>query len=127
MTKLKGIVPMLETDDLRGSIEYYQSVLGFECKGVWPEEGEVCWASMHRDDAIIMLCVMNDRHGQTKPVMTGTLYLYPSDIDIAWSELKDKAKICYPIETFDYGMREFGVLDNNGYLLQFGQDLQDVN
>ena len=36
-------------------------------------------------------------------------------------KLKDKCKVCYPIETFDYGMREFGVYDINGYLLQFGQ------
>ena len=28
-----------------------------------------------------------------------------------------------PIEDFDYGMREFAVFDNNGYLLQFGQEI----
>jgi hypothetical protein len=37
------------------------------------------------------------------------------------AELKDKTKVCYPIETFGYGMREFAIFDNNGYLLQFGQ------
>ena len=30
---------------------------------------------------------------------------------------------CYPIEDFHYGMREFAIFDNNGYLLQFGQPL----
>jgi hypothetical protein len=25
------------------------------------------------------------------------------------------------IETIDYGMREFAIHDNNGYVLQFGQ------
>jgi len=30
-------------------------------------------------------------------------------------------RICYPIETFEYGMREFAIYDNNGYLLQFGE------
>ncbi|MFN5228579.1 MAG: hypothetical protein ACK5Q3_18600 [Planctomycetota bacterium] len=28
------------------------------------------------------------------------------------------------LEDFDYGMREFAIYDNNGYLLQFGQSLQ---
>jgi hypothetical protein len=39
------------------------------------------------------------------------------------STLKDHARVCYPIEDFHYGMREFAIFDNNGYLLQFGQPL----
>ena len=36
----------------------------------------------------------------------------------------DRVRICYPIETFDYGMREFAIYDdNNGYVLQFGRPL----
>jgi hypothetical protein len=41
------------------------------------------------------------------------------------NELKDKAKICYEPETFEWGMREFGIYDNNGYLLQFGQEMEE--
>ena len=37
--------------------------------------------------------------------------------------MKDKAEVVYPIEDFDYGMREFAIRDNNGYLLQFGQEI----
>ena len=40
-----------------------------------------------------------------------------------WERLKDKTNVCYPIETFEYGMREFAIYDNNGYLLQFGQEI----
>lgn len=29
----------------------------------------------------------------------------------------------YPVEDFGYGMREFAIYDNNGYLLQFGQEI----
>jgi len=36
--------------------------------------------------------------------------------------LKDKVRVCYPLENFEYGMREFAIYDNNGYLLQFGQE-----
>ena len=32
--------------------------------------------------------------------------------------------VVYPMETFGYGMREFAVYDNNGYLLQFGQETE---
>ncbi len=38
------------------------------------------------------------------------------------AQLKDKAAIVYPLEDFDYGMREFAIRDNNGYILQVGQE-----
>jgi hypothetical protein len=31
--------------------------------------------------------------------------------------------IVYPLEDFPYGMREFAIRDNNGYILQFGQEI----
>jgi hypothetical protein len=37
---------------------------------------------------------------------------------------KENTKVCYPIENFEYGMREFAIYDNNGYLLQLGQEIQ---
>lgn len=62
--------------------------------------------------------------GMQEPTFTGSLYFMVDDADALWSELQHTTKVCYPIETFDYGMREFAVYDNNGYLVQFGKDLQ---
>lgn len=41
------------------------------------------------------------------------------------AKVKDKARICDNIETFEWGRREFAVFDNNGYILQFGQEIAD--
>ena len=49
---------------------------------------------------------------------TGSFYFNTDNVDALWAKLKDKAAVCYGIEDFDYGMREFAVYDNNGYLLQ---------
>ena len=38
---------------------------------------------------------------------------------------KTKQTIVYPIENFYYVMREFAIRDNNGYILQFGQEITD--
>ena len=38
---------------------------------------------------------------------------------------KSKSRICYSIENFEYGMREFAIYDNNGYLLQPGCEKKD--
>lgn len=60
-----------------------------------------------------------------KPAFTGSFYFNTDEIDALWAELKDKANVAYGIENFEYGMREFAVYDNNGYLLQFGQELEN--
>ena len=48
-----------------------------------------------------------------------------ADVDALWDAVRDHARICYTPETFAYGMREFAVYDNNGFLLQFGQAVAD--
>jgi uncharacterized glyoxalase superfamily protein PhnB len=45
-------------------------------------------------------------------------------VDALWAQLRDKADVVYPLESFEYGMREFAIRDINGYLLQFGQEIQ---
>jgi hypothetical protein len=36
-----------------------------------------------------------------------------------------RRRVAYPLEDFHYGMREFAIYDNNGYMLQFGQPASD--
>lgn len=43
-------------------------------------------------------------------------------MDALWAQLREKAAVVYPIESFDYGMREFAIRDVDGYVLQFGQE-----
>lgn len=56
-----------------------------------------------------------------KPVFTGSFYFITDQVDAPWKEVKEKVEICYPIKNFDYGMREFALFDNDGYLLLFKQ------
>ena len=118
--KLQALTPMLRTWDLPGSIAFYTEILGFACERASEEWG---WASLRRDDAAIMLARPDVHAGATAPAFTGSLYLKTDDVDSLWARLKDRVRISYPIETFDYGMREFAIYDNNGYVLQFGQPL----
>jgi len=37
---------------------------------------------------------------------------------------KDKVEIVYPLKDFDYGMREFGIKDWNGYILSIGENIE---
>jgi uncharacterized glyoxalase superfamily protein PhnB len=117
--KLRELTPMLRTHDLQGSVDFYTTVLGFTCEARADEYG---WASLRRDQVSIMLALPNEHEPFERPAFTGSLYINADDVDAMWEQVKDRARVCYPIEDFDYGMREFGVYDNNGYLLQFGRE-----
>ena len=72
-----------------------------------------------------MLALPNQHLPYHSSYMTGSLYLRTDNVDAWWQELKDKTELVYPIENFDYGMREFAIKDCNGYMLQFGQPVND--
>ena len=115
-----ALVPTLEVENMDESIDFYESYLDFKCIS---REGDQ-WAYVQKDEVSIMLSsrFFEDKH--PKPVFTGGLYIYVDDIDVIWQILKEKVKICYPLENFEYGMREFAIYDCNGYRIQFGQELE---
>jgi len=121
--KLKNVTVMLEAENLKETVEFYTTLLGFKCVSTYPNTGEACWACVVKDAVELMFTSRNAHSTIEKTTMTGSLYFYPDDVNTLWEELKDKVIVEYPIENFDYGMREFAVRDCNGYLLQFGQEV----
>ncbi|ESU29538.1 lactoylglutathione lyase-like lyase [Flavobacterium limnosediminis JC2902] len=120
MAKFKSIRPILSTNELNETIAFYVNVLGFTCAEYNEDWG---WAALHKDDAEIMLAKPNEHVSFEKPTFTGSFYINVVNVDELWEALRDKCNICYEIETFEWGMREFAVYDNNGYLLQFGEEI----
>lgn len=115
--------PMLRTNDLDGTIEFYTKRLGFTCEARSSADG---WASLRRDAVSLMVATPNAHKPFDAPSFTGSLYFNVDDARALWEAVKDHVRICYPIEDFHYGMREFAIYDNNGYLLQFGQPVRPV-
>jgi catechol 2,3-dioxygenase-like lactoylglutathione lyase family enzyme len=111
---------MLWTENLQETIDFYTNILGFTCRARNDDWG---WASLYKDDVSIMLSLPNEHEPHDKIGFTGSFYFTTDDVDALWIELKDKARICYELETFEHGMREFAIYDNNSYLLQFGQEV----
>lgn len=116
---LIGLTPTLYTRDIRGSVDFYVNTLGFERDG---GDGSGV-AFVRRDEVEIMFAWPNAHMPFDGPQLTGTLYIRCDDVDAIWERVKNAARVCYPVEDFDYGMREFAIFDNNGYVLQFGQEI----
>lgn len=116
--KLTSLQPILWTNKLKESIAFYTEILGFKLMNEnWG------WAVIQKDDVLLMLALPNGHTAFKKAEFTGSFYFNTDDVDQMWQSVRDKANICYEIETFEWGMREFGIYDNCGYLLQFGQEV----
>ena len=114
------LTPMLWVPDIKQTVAFYTEVLGFTRDNF---SDEWRWASVSRDQVVFMLAAPNEHMPYTGPVFTGSFYLRVDDIDAVWEKLKEKAVVVYPIDNFEYGMREFAIKDNNGFMLQFGQEI----
>ena len=119
--KVKQLTPMLATTDLKKTIEFYETNLGFECRGVYPNTAHPCWASLWNGATEIAFSVPEKN---IEPSMTGSIYLTVENVDKLWEDLKNKVEITYSPDNFDYGMREFGIKDCNGYLLHIGENIE---
>lgn len=118
--KLLALSPILWTKHLQLTVGYYTTVLGFACEDIKEEIG---WASLIKDNVQIMIAVPSQHTEFKASQMTGSIYIRTDDVEKLWAELKDKTDICYPIDNFETGMREFAIFDNNRYIIQFGQEI----
>jgi uncharacterized glyoxalase superfamily protein PhnB len=109
---------MLYTNDSQATKAFYCDILGFR---IGAEMGG--WMSLEKDDVTIMFSAPNAHIPFSGAQFTGSLYFRTDAVDEIWESVKEKTKVCYEIENFDYGTREFAIFDNNGYLLQFGQEI----
>ena len=113
-----SLTPVLRSWDLPATIDFYTRVLGFECEAYEADWG---WARITHGPISVMFSSPNEHEGDVAPAFTGSLYFRVREVDSLWTHLKDQSRVCYPLDTFAYGMREFAIYDNNGYLLQFGE------
>jgi uncharacterized glyoxalase superfamily protein PhnB len=116
--RLHSLVPILWVESLDETIRFYSDTLGFECVNRMD-----AWALLKKDEVELMISLPNEHEPYEKLQFTGSFYFHADDVDAWWNELKEKVAIVYPIENFDYGMREFAIRDNSGYILQFGKTI----
>ena len=112
--------------DVVAAAHYYRDQLGFTFKRFFGEPPSFC--IVQRDQCFLMLRQADDpAHVVPHWTVSDKLwnaYFWVTDADALYHELKARgAKIDYGLCTQDYGCREFGVQDLDGYDLGFGQIL----
>lgn len=126
---LKTISPILWTKNLEETIRFYTTVLGFRSRSNYPG-----FVSLFKNDIEIMFALpaVEPEAGKNseekepffpKAMLTGNIYITTDDVNALWEAVQGKAAIESPIADRHYHMRDFSILDNNGYELCFGQNI----
>ncbi len=118
------ITPNIMVENVKESIEYYKSILGFEVLITVPEEGEnLDFAIVKKDSITIMLQSKNSLIEEYEALKidvikpTFTLFITVKDVQSLYNELKEKTKIAKDLHKTFYGKEEFAIFDNNNNIL----------
>jgi catechol 2,3-dioxygenase-like lactoylglutathione lyase family enzyme len=120
------IIPSLFAPDLPTSIAFYTDVLGFQKTGAYPPDSGPVWVEMTLPGGDVptrLWLFSGPMKGRPSPAMSGTIYVLVDDVDALAKRLAGKADFLWGPQDMDYGLREFGVEDPNGYILAFAQEL----
>lgn len=125
--KMHKLSPILWTKNLDETISFYTNVLGF-CG----ESHFLNFISLNCGDVEIMFVAPQsdpdtDNNGDffQKPALTGSIHIVTENVDSLWEIVKDKAVVKTSIADREYFMRDFSILDNNGYELVFGEHIEN--
>ena len=108
---------ILPVKDIQSSALFYTDKLGFTVELKWGNPIDYLIVSSG-DVSIHINKKMDQSYAST---VHTRIYFFVSDIDLLYTNLIDKGvTIKTPIGTRDYGMRDFDIVDPDGYILSFG-------
>src|SRR5690349_14934931 len=98
-----------------GAIDFYTGVLGFVVCWRAPADGggENCMLQAGAADVLLSTgTYLGDR-----PQFSGTLYFDMDGVADFYERVRDRAHVVWPLADMEYGQREFGIRDPDGYTL----------
>jgi catechol 2,3-dioxygenase-like lactoylglutathione lyase family enzyme len=113
----RGPTAILKSTDLPATIEWYTRI-GFRLVGRFPDHGDPTWCEVERDGVTLQF-LGGETPWPGPPAFTGTLYFYPPSVQALYEEIKGHAQPAWGPEVREWGMRELGLRDPNGYFLTF--------
>lgn len=115
---LKTAIPVLASLNEEETVKFYTEKLGFTFNTSW--DG---YLIMHRDDLFIHLWPCDNPEIAKN---TGC-YIFVTDVDTLYAEYKPRG-IVHPnadLQIRPWKTKEFSILDNNGNIIHFGEDISD--
>ena len=121
--KRAPVTPSLFAPSLPETVHYYVETLGFRQTGSYKEaDGSEIWAEVSLGKARIWFFA-NALVERPEPAFSGLIYVFVDDVDEIASRLGGRVPFEWGPETQEYGLRELGIKDINGYYLVFARDV----
>ncbi|QKJ32432.1 VOC family protein [Mucilaginibacter mali] len=123
---METLSPNIFTNDMKGTIAFYE-ILGFKKTMSVPEEGdELVWAMMVTGSVTMMFQTFESLAEELPEISRNNggsllLYINVKDITVFFDKIKDKVTVLKGLEKTFYGATEFSILDNNNYVLTFAE------
>lgn len=114
------LVPALLVREMKQTLAFYHG-LGFRLTGCHPDAAEPVWAEVQRDSVVLQFHTEPPCGTPPIPTCSGTFYIFPGSVAALAEEFRGKVEFAWGPEVMDYGMREFGIQDPNGYYLAFAE------
>ena len=113
-----GAATVFVVSDLPKSVEYYRDALGFTV--TFQYGNTTFYACLCRDE--VALHLLSARETKRLPG-NGGICVFVRDVDGIHAELATRgANVIKPPQDYDYGMRDFNVVDLDGNQLTFGME-----
>ena len=116
---LESFTVLLNVEDVPTAIAFYGELFGFEVIQKFEENNSIRWASLSKDQTQLMLNEhgerSNDRRRLSDSHLDVVLYIGVTDLDEIWRRVDQKGYSPSQIEIEDYGLRQFGFRDLDGY------------
>jgi uncharacterized glyoxalase superfamily protein PhnB len=114
---LRAAAAVFPVSDVGTSLAHYRDALGFEVEFTYGEP--LAYAGVERGGAAIHLQAGGDT--QRRPGQAA-IYVFVTGVDALYEELRSRgARILVEPKTYDYGMRDFAIIDPDGNQLTFGE------
>ena len=117
--KFCKLSPHLPVRDVKETIEWFKRNLGFEEEWFYGDpvtDGGCC-----RDEMRVLFGIGSSPF---QPLKNISLILFVSNVEEIYREIQQRGLTIFsPLKTYDYGMKEFSILDCNGYLLRFSESV----
>jgi uncharacterized glyoxalase superfamily protein PhnB len=89
----------------------------FEVRGDFPDD-EPTWCEVSRDGVVLQF-LGGETPWPGPPVFTGTLYFHAEGVDAFFEQIKGHTRPAWGPEDREWGARELGLQDPNGYFITF--------
>ncbi len=117
--KFWKLTPHLPVRDVEETVQWYKENLGFGEE--WFYGNPVTDGGCRRDE---MRVLFGKGASPFQPPKEISLILFVDNVEEVYVEMQQKGlTITSPLRTYDYGIKEFSIMDCNGYYLRFSESV----